>query len=83
MAKMDAYVPFTGPLIMSYGKRYRDEREELVKQIDMLLEWDTGLAQPCHCEFHDPKECAEDRANDELQRDGLALSIKNALMLND
>ena len=82
MAKMGAYIPFNGMLIME-GRNYDAAKAELLKQIDMLLEWDGGLAQPCHCEFHDPKQCAEDRANDELQRYELALSIKNALMLND
>ena len=80
MAKMDAYVPFNGMIIMT-GKEFPRYRDELVRQIDMLLEWDSGLAQPCHCEFHDPVQCSEDRADDELQREALANNIKMALNL--
>lgn len=72
--------PLQFPIIMT-GKQYDDEKAELLRQIDMLLEMDSGLAQPCHCEFHDPEECRKDREADEAERVQLAESIKKALML--
>jgi len=77
---MDKYRLFNGMIIME-GKNYEIALAELHRQIDMLLEWDGGLAQPCHCEFHDPEQCQKDRFEDERQREELANNIKMALNL--
>ena len=80
MALMDNYHKFDGLIIME-GKYYDDAKAELHRQIDMLLEWDSGLAQPCHCEFHDPVQCAKDTADDKRQREELANNIRLALRI--
>lgn len=74
------FIPFSFPIIMA-GKEYPSAVDELSRQIAMLLEMDSGMAQPCHCEFHDPAQCRADRLEDERERETLAQSIKKALML--
>lgn len=77
----EKYHIFNGPLIME-GKQFWEYKDNLMKQIEELISTDTGLAQPCHCESHDPDQCKKDEEMFRKDRDDLAANIKKALMLS-